>query len=159
MVILSSERATALERSAVDLLLCAGQALGPIGTDTATQQNGSGGRVPSPSEVGQPRPGANPGPRGWFPGHDRNDGDAVPRYLIDTNDDDTFVEDDVGQDLPNAEEARKAAHRALTDMARDKMPDGDGRTFCASVRNEAGTVIYKATLTLDGEWKAEPQFQ
>ncbi|MGH1572676.1 DUF6894 family protein [Methylobacterium sp. P31] len=77
----------------------------------------------------------------------------MPRYFIDTNNDDTFVEDDEGQDLPDAEAARKAALAALPDMARDKMPDGDRRTFCASVRDEAGTVIYKATLTLAGEWQ------
>jgi len=79
----------------------------------------------------------------------------MPRYFIDTDDDDTFIEDDEGLDLPDAEAARKAAQASLPDMARDKMPDGDGRTFCASVRDEAGTVIYKATLTLTGEWSAD----
>lgn len=77
----------------------------------------------------------------------------MPRYFIDTNDDDTFVEDDEGQDLPDAEAARKEALTALPDMARDKMSDGDRRTFCASVRDETGETIYKATLTLNGEWK------
>ena len=79
----------------------------------------------------------------------------MPRYFIDTNDDDVFVEDEEGQDLPDAEAAREAAQAALPDMARDKMPDGEGRTFCACVRDEAGVVIYKATLTLRGEWKKE----
>ncbi|MCJ2021759.1 hypothetical protein MKK84_30845 [Methylobacterium sp. E-065] len=78
----------------------------------------------------------------------------MPRYFIDTNDDDTFVEDEEGQDLPDAEAARDVAQAALPDMARDKMPDGDGRTFCASVRDEAGTVLYKATLTLSASWSA-----
>ena len=79
----------------------------------------------------------------------------MPRYFIDTNDDDVFVADDEGQDLPNAEAAREVAQAALPDMARDKIPDGEGRTFCACVRDEAGTVIYKATLTLRGEWKGD----
>lgn len=77
----------------------------------------------------------------------------MPRYFIDTNDDDVFVEDDEGQDFPNVEAAREVAQAALPDMARDKMPDGERRTFSACVRDEAGTVIYKATLTLTGEWK------
>ena len=77
----------------------------------------------------------------------------MPRYFIDTNDDDLFVEDDEGQDLPDAEAAREAAQAALPDMARDKMPDGEGRTFYACVRDQAGVVIYKVTLTLAGEWK------
>jgi hypothetical protein len=78
----------------------------------------------------------------------------MPRYFIDTNNDDTFVEDDEGQNLPDAVTARELALAALPDMARDKLPDGDYRTFCASVRDENGTMIYKATLTLVGEWKA-----
>ncbi|MEE7446666.1 hypothetical protein MRF4_01850 [Methylobacterium radiotolerans] len=78
----------------------------------------------------------------------------MPIYFIDTNNDDTFVEDDQGQDLPDAEAAREAALAALPDMARDKLPDGDHRTFCASVRDQTGVVIYEASLTLVGTWKA-----
>lgn len=77
----------------------------------------------------------------------------MPRYFIDTNNDGTFVEDDEGQDLPDAEAARKVALAALPDMAREKMPDGDRRTFWASVRDETRRVIYKATLTLRGDWE------
>ena len=76
----------------------------------------------------------------------------MPRFFIDTDDDDLFIEDEEGQDLPDAEAARDPAQAALLDMVRDKLPGGDGRTFCASVRDEAGTVIYKATLTLNGVW-------
>ena len=79
---------------------------------------------------------------------------AVPRYFIDTNDDDLFVVDDEGLDLLDAQAARKAAQAALPDMAQEKLPDGDDRTFCASVRDETGEVIYKVTLTLRGEWRA-----
>ncbi|WP_267428594.1 hypothetical protein [Methylobacterium sp. GC_Met_2] len=78
----------------------------------------------------------------------------MPRYFIDTNDDDTFVEDEEGQILVDAEAARQMAQASLPDMAREKMPDGDGRTFSAVVRDGAGTVIYKATLKLTGEWSA-----
>lgn len=80
---------------------------------------------------------------------------AVPRYFIDTNDDDLFVVDDEGLDLLDAQAARKAAQAALPDMAQEKLPDGDDRTFCASVRDETGEVIYKVTLTLRGEWRAD----
>lgn len=78
----------------------------------------------------------------------------MPRFFIDTNNDDTFVEDEEGQNLPDAAAARKVALAALPDMARDKMPDGDHRTFRVSVRDETGAVIYEATLRLAGEWKA-----
>lgn len=79
----------------------------------------------------------------------------MPRFFIDTDDDDTLVEDEDGLDLPDAEAARKVSLAALSDIARDKMQGGRNRTFCASVRDEAGTVIYKATLTLEAEWKAD----
>lgn len=86
--------------------------------------------------------------------HVKLTGRAMPRYFIDTNDGDSFVEDEMGYDLPDAGAARDAAQAALPDMARDKIPDGDGRTFRASVRDEAGTVLYKVTLSLVGEWGA-----
>jgi hypothetical protein len=78
----------------------------------------------------------------------------MPRYFIDTSDGDTFVHDDVGHDLPDARAARDAAQAALPDIARDKVPDGDNRTFCAFVRGETGTVIYRVALSLVGEWSA-----
>jgi hypothetical protein len=76
----------------------------------------------------------------------------MPRYFIDTHDDAVFVEDEDGQDLANAEEARMAALVALPDMARDKVGNEQERTFCACVRDETGAVIYKATLELRGQW-------
>ncbi|SDA33104.1 hypothetical protein SAMN02799622_05448 [Methylobacterium sp. UNC378MF] len=79
----------------------------------------------------------------------------MPRFFIDTDDGDTFVEDDEGLDLPDSEAAREIALRALPDIARDKMPDGDDRTFRASVRDETAAVIYEATLTLAGGWKVD----
>jgi hypothetical protein len=41
-------------------------------------------------------------------------------------------------------------------MAQQGIPDGERRTFTASVRDENGTVVYVATLTLVGEWKVSP---
>ena len=65
------------------------------------------------------------------------------------------MEDEEGQELPNAEAAWRAALAALPDMARDKVQDGKDRTFCASIRDETGTVLYKATLSLTGKWGAD----
>ena len=79
----------------------------------------------------------------------------MPRYFIDTSDGDTFVRDDEGYDLPDAIAARNAAQAALPDLARDRMPDGDKRTFCAFVRDETGAVIYRMALSLVGEWSAD----
>ena len=80
----------------------------------------------------------------------------MPRYFFDTDDGDRSHRDDDGLDLPHPEAARRAALDALPDMARDKMPDGDRRTLVAAVRDERGTVVYSATLSLEGDWRATP---
>ena len=76
----------------------------------------------------------------------------MPRYFIDTDDGDKLHIDDEGQILLSEAVARLFALDALPDMARDKIPDGDRRTFVVGVRDEAGEVFYRATLTLKGEW-------
>ena len=78
----------------------------------------------------------------------------MPRYFFDTDDGDQSLRDEDGLDLPHVEAAREAALDVLPDMARDKMPDGDRRTFVASVRDDRGIVVYIATLSLKGEWQA-----
>ena len=75
----------------------------------------------------------------------------MPLYYFDTDDGDTMHRDTGGQNLPDAEAARCAALDALPDMARDKMPDGDSRTFIATARDQQGNMVYVATLTLKGE--------
>ena len=76
----------------------------------------------------------------------------MPRYYIDSDDDDLSVRDDEGEEMAGPQAARVAALRVLPDMARDKIPDEDARTFTVTVRNEAGAAIYTATLTLVGRW-------
>ena len=77
----------------------------------------------------------------------------MAHYTIDTDDDDLLVEGDYGEGLTCPSTARRMALSALPDMARDKLPDGDRRTFRAIVRDDNGQEIYTATLTLVGEWK------
>ena len=55
--------------------------------------------------------------------------------------------------LPGRQPHDLAALRALPDMARDIIPDGDHREFVVTVRTEGGSEIYRATLTLKGEWR------
>ena len=75
----------------------------------------------------------------------------MPRYFIDTDDGDYIHLDEDGHDLPDAEGARTATLDALPDIARDKMPDGDRRTIIATARDQKGSIVYSATLTLKGE--------
>lgn len=76
----------------------------------------------------------------------------MPRYFIDSDDGDLNVVDEEGYDLPGPQDARRMAIDVLPDMAREKIPDGDRRVFSTRVRDEAGTVIYSASLSLVGEW-------
>jgi hypothetical protein len=78
---------------------------------------------------------------------------AMARYTITTDDDDMLVEGDFSEGLTCPKAARLAALAALPDMARDKIPDGDCRTFKTAVRDENGQEIYSATMTLAGAWK------
>ena len=78
----------------------------------------------------------------------------MPRYFIDTSDGDTFVHDDVGYDFSDVGAARDAAQVALPDIAREKIPDGEKRAFCAFVRDGTGAVVYRVALSLIGEWSA-----
>ena len=77
----------------------------------------------------------------------------MPIFFFDTDNGDTSYRDDEGLDLPDEEAARKAALHALPDMARDKLPDADRRTFGVTVRDANGLVVYDATLSLKGEWR------
>ena len=76
----------------------------------------------------------------------------MPRYFIDTNDGDSLVRDEDGFTTDDIETARILAIDALPDMARDKLPDGDARSFTVSVRDEVGGVVYSAELVFRGRW-------
>ena len=76
----------------------------------------------------------------------------MPRYFFDIDDGDHQHHDDEGIDLADVEAARKEAIRALPDVARDVLPDGDRRDFTSSVRTEAGRVVFRAKLSLVAEW-------
>jgi len=72
----------------------------------------------------------------------------VPRYFFDTFDGDRLITDSEGIELPDLEQVKAEAQRALPDLARDVLPDGDQKTFIVSVRDEAGQVILRAALSL-----------
>ena len=80
----------------------------------------------------------------------------VPRYYFDTDDGDFRHDDETGQEMPDAEAARRAALEVLPGMARDKLPYDDRHSFSVRVRDASGTVLYNAELNLVGEWQAEP---
>jgi hypothetical protein len=72
----------------------------------------------------------------------------MPRYFFDTYDGDRFLPDDIGVEFENLEAARAEAQRSLPEMAREVLPDGNHRTFVVSMRNEAGAVVVRMSLSL-----------
>jgi hypothetical protein len=81
----------------------------------------------------------------------------MPRFFFDTYDGDFFAPDNEGQDLEGIEAAKLQAQEALPDMAEDKLPDGDQRVFVVSVRDEAGQVVVRVSLTLVTEYPSQAQ--
>lgn len=77
----------------------------------------------------------------------------MTRYYFDSSDGDSTIIDEDGIELDDAKMARHEALRALPDMARDGIPDGDHRRFVVSVRGELGEIIYSVSLTLSGHWR------
>jgi hypothetical protein len=77
----------------------------------------------------------------------------MPRYFFDTDNGSEPVIDLAGRDLPNDAAARWFGLDTLPDMARDKIAEGDHRTFGVVISNAQRVVIYSATLALMGGWK------
>ncbi|WP_201861735.1 DUF6894 family protein [Microvirga soli] len=72
----------------------------------------------------------------------------MARFFFDTYDGNRLISDPEGIELQSVEMARIEAQKALPDLARDALPDGDQKTFIVSVRDEAGQVVLRAALTL-----------
>ena len=71
----------------------------------------------------------------------------MARFFFDTHEGNTVDLDTAGVELPDEAAARDEAQRALTDMAREKLPDGNHLDFGVIVRDETGAQIYVANLT------------
>ena len=74
----------------------------------------------------------------------------MPRYFFDTHDGQHVI-DDVGTELADFEAARHEAMGFLPEIARWAIPqDGDKQAFTVLIRDEAGVVLYTATLSFAG---------
>lgn len=82
-------------------------------------------------------------------------GCPVPRFFFDIQDGSETQPDDTGLNLADASQARKVAISTLPDVARTALPDGDHHEFIATVRDETGRQIFRATLSLSAEWLIE----
>ena len=72
----------------------------------------------------------------------------MPRFFFDTFDGENLQPDETGHELPDLDAAKQEAQKALPDMAKDALPDGNYRTFVVNVRDEAGQTVLRAALSL-----------
>ena len=76
----------------------------------------------------------------------------MPRYFFDITDQGEGGRDDDGSVHESPQAARKEAIGTLAHMAKDELPDGNAHDFTASIRDEDGKVLFRATLLLRAEW-------
>lgn len=76
----------------------------------------------------------------------------MPRYYFDITEGGTHTRDDFGSDCLDDGDARDQAVAVISAMVDERLPDRDDHEVVAAVRNEAGAVVYEASLALNGRW-------
>jgi hypothetical protein len=72
----------------------------------------------------------------------------MPRFFFDIHDGENFTPDREGLELEGIEAAKNEAKKALPDIVKEEMPDGDRRGFTVDVKNVAGQIVWRVTLSL-----------
>ncbi|QRM28696.1 hypothetical protein [Microvirga sp. VF16] len=72
----------------------------------------------------------------------------MPRFFFDIHDDEEFTPDREGLDLDGLEAAKAEAKKALPDIVKEEMPVGSRRDFTVDVKDAAGQIVWRVTLSL-----------
>jgi hypothetical protein len=72
----------------------------------------------------------------------------MPRFFFDIHDGEKFTPDRQGVELEGLEAAKREAKKAVRDIIWDAMPEGDRRDFTVDVKNVAGQIVWRVTLSL-----------
>ncbi|KQT55055.1 hypothetical protein ASG52_25150 [Methylobacterium sp. Leaf456] len=75
----------------------------------------------------------------------------MPRYFFDVQDG-YPTKDDYGTVLDGSEAIAATAIRTLFEIGQLEATRNAGREFLITVRDEAGTKVYRAELTVRAEW-------
>jgi hypothetical protein len=65
----------------------------------------------------------------------------MPVFFFDTRDDDSFMRDDIGIELPDIAAAKEQAALSLAELARDVLPSCMQRELAVEVRDASGPVL------------------
>ena len=72
----------------------------------------------------------------------------MPRFFFDIHDGEDFTPDRQGLELDGLEAAKAEAKKTLSEIVKDEMPDGDRRDFTVDVKDMAGQIVWRVTLSL-----------
>ena len=72
----------------------------------------------------------------------------MPRFFFDIHDGEAFTPDRQGLELEDLEAAKEEAKKTLPEIVKDEMPDGDRRDFTVDVKDMAGKIVWRVTLSL-----------
>ena len=76
----------------------------------------------------------------------------MPRYTFWIGDSKAPASDPIEVDLETDEAARREAVRAIIELCKDALPDGDVRDFCAKVTDIEGNWVFEARLSFRSRW-------
>jgi len=72
----------------------------------------------------------------------------MPRFYFDISDDGRAERDHEGLEFDSLDKAREQAIKTLGEIARDELPDGNGREFKITIRDQHGKSLILASRTL-----------
>lgn len=79
----------------------------------------------------------------------------MSRYFFDIHDGHDFTSDEDGLLCGTLRDLSYQAVDVLPDIVREELPDGPRRTFSVKARDESGSYVFRATLTLASAWIME----
>ena len=72
-------------------------------------------------------------------------------YYFDVDDNGEVYPDDQGTECATFDQVKEEAIRALVEMIRESLPDGDHHRLTIKVRNDGGGVILQVSLNFEVE--------
>jgi hypothetical protein len=76
----------------------------------------------------------------------------MPRFYFDTFNGSLWVGDPEGIECPDVEAAMELAKVAMSDMAHDELPGGEGLTIMVRIRDQAGQTVAETELDIRSQY-------
>jgi hypothetical protein len=74
-------------------------------------------------------------------------GNDMPRFYFDVSDGASLTRDEVGLELRDVDQVRTEAIKALPDLAREGLPDGDELVFAVQARDEKHILVPSGSVS------------